>query len=532
MVRSIIHASEGRGRQRKGKYAECCCSFPPVDGSGPYKYEPLEENQIRGVELHYSKNVDKVCCSIRHEPFDGSATYVALSYAWGNTYSDGSHLADVIFCDGKLLPVTANLLQALRRIRHHWFTLQDLVMKQRRGCKRVLLWVDAISINQQDVHERSRIVRQMGDIYRSASVLLIYLGEFEEHELDRFERLFSKDVRVLSSKRVKDHELSTLRQQVLASLLASPWFKRRWVVQEFHLAPKESRYLLVGPKMLDSTAVDWTFDNSGLQSEAGPLQKTLMYSFHFSFFEILEKFDSTECALPHDRLYALLHVADPNTTMGLRVDYSISAKSLYLEFAKEIVETQDFAHVIHLLLTAVLRRNNSSGIEHSLPSWVPDWSARRSRSTENDKMIKSSILSISATPLHPDDGKSYGSVSDEYLLLSGVLMEACFPPKHSNDRFCVTCRLLETSYQKWWAECEAQLRVAAQNSDMIFWPMITMGSEFAFIIRPTARRSSPMGPIVYELLFCLDTGRALSRTNMYGHLRPELYAGRTTVCIG
>lgn len=40
-----------------------------------------------------------------------------------------------------------------------------------------VIWVDALCINQADVRERSHQVQQMGDIYRCAHQVIIWIGE-------------------------------------------------------------------------------------------------------------------------------------------------------------------------------------------------------------------------------------------------------------------------------------------------------------------------------------------------------------------
>ena len=40
-----------------------------------------------------------------------------------------------------------------------------------------ILWIDAICINQSDIQERNAQVRQMLDIYKSATRMVVWLGE-------------------------------------------------------------------------------------------------------------------------------------------------------------------------------------------------------------------------------------------------------------------------------------------------------------------------------------------------------------------
>jgi hypothetical protein len=67
-----------------------------------------------------------------------------------------------VYCDGKVIRVTPNCESALRHLR--------LKKKPRT------LWIDALCINQSSNAEKSRQVPLMGDIYESASRVLIWLG--------------------------------------------------------------------------------------------------------------------------------------------------------------------------------------------------------------------------------------------------------------------------------------------------------------------------------------------------------------------
>lgn len=180
--------------------------------------------------------------------FDEAVRYEALSYAWGPSYADGSHLTDSIICDGRWLPVTANLLQALKRLRARNYrelfpegvsdevlfgslaALEDREIKCLES-PGMPLWIDAICINQRDNAERSHQVAAMCDIFQAAAKLTAWLGEPEAGEEGKLVlELFSDTTEVPS------------RAAVLA-LLRRPWFRRRWVIQEV-FARKNYSFLL------------------------------------------------------------------------------------------------------------------------------------------------------------------------------------------------------------------------------------------------------------------------------------------------
>lgn len=76
-------------------------------------------------------------------------TYEALSYTWADDNNDAS-LCQRIFIGlgNKALPITRNCHQALSRLRRRTGSL--------------LIWVDAVCINQSDLGERSEQVAMIG----------------------------------------------------------------------------------------------------------------------------------------------------------------------------------------------------------------------------------------------------------------------------------------------------------------------------------------------------------------------------------
>ncbi|KAF2092009.1 hypothetical protein K490DRAFT_31878, partial [Saccharata proteae CBS 121410] len=84
--------------------------------------------------------------------------YVALSYRWGDTTKDKA-----VMCNNCRLPITESLLVALRRFRD----------PGQINCR----WIDQLCIDQSSNKERSRQVSLMGDIFRQAHKVIVWLGE-------------------------------------------------------------------------------------------------------------------------------------------------------------------------------------------------------------------------------------------------------------------------------------------------------------------------------------------------------------------
>ncbi|KAF0319668.1 hypothetical protein GQ607_013148, partial [Colletotrichum asianum] len=127
----------------------------------PFNYNPLDLSK-RGIRLLrlLKSHAGPICCEL----FEVKVTdrgcdtpYEALSYVWGSP--DLTHQIEV---NGKELSITANLHVALSYLR-----LADTDR---------VLWVDAVCIDQNNRKKRGHQVQQMGDIYRQARQVVVWLG--------------------------------------------------------------------------------------------------------------------------------------------------------------------------------------------------------------------------------------------------------------------------------------------------------------------------------------------------------------------
>ncbi|KID78004.1 Heterokaryon incompatibility protein 6, partial [Metarhizium brunneum ARSEF 3297] len=132
-----------------------------------YQYEPLppDGKHIRLAVLHprASPRPEDIRITIQHAPLE-ARPFMALSYVWG----DASDRLDVAVAQSstdapaKRLSVTANLAEALGHLPY--------------ADSHLVLWVDAVCINQQDLDERARHVSLVAEIYASAERVLAWTG--------------------------------------------------------------------------------------------------------------------------------------------------------------------------------------------------------------------------------------------------------------------------------------------------------------------------------------------------------------------
>lgn len=145
--------------------------------------------------------------------------YEAISYAWGTPTFTKS-----IICDKtSFLKITHNVDSLLRSVR--------------KPCQCRNLWIDAISLNQADLDEKSQQVPLMGNIYHQASKVIVWHGPEEK----RLKEVFAF-IRVLGTLQPLDicridnvaaaiwgPELGT---DSLKRFLNRTWFERRWFLPE------------------------------------------------------------------------------------------------------------------------------------------------------------------------------------------------------------------------------------------------------------------------------------------------------------
>ena len=100
-------------------------------------------------------------CSLSIVSLESKPDYETLSYVWGDP-----SLSNEIIADGRVINITKNLRTAL------WYLRTPDVPR--------VIWADGICINQSDLDERSFQVQIMGDIYRQARGVQIWLGKTED----------------------------------------------------------------------------------------------------------------------------------------------------------------------------------------------------------------------------------------------------------------------------------------------------------------------------------------------------------------
>jgi Heterokaryon incompatibility protein (HET) len=126
--------------------------IPNADLQAIYARLKLQPGFFRLLLVGRGAFEDELVCNLVTTSLKTKVPWIALSYCWGDPESQAEILVNKI-----KVSVTKNLELALRYMRHPQ--------------KPIIVWVDAISINQNDFEERNAQVKIMGQIYSKGMFL-------------------------------------------------------------------------------------------------------------------------------------------------------------------------------------------------------------------------------------------------------------------------------------------------------------------------------------------------------------------------
>lgn len=145
-----------------------------------YQYQPLNETnrEFRVLRLlpaqpHEQGERGLIMFEIMTISLNDKPEYTALSYCWGQEAA-----VHDISLNGHRFAVRPNLYEYLKIL------VEEAPTKP--------IFIDAICLNQDDLDERSSQVRLMGDIYRSAALVVAWVGSCPEVEEAHFVSLLSR----------------------------------------------------------------------------------------------------------------------------------------------------------------------------------------------------------------------------------------------------------------------------------------------------------------------------------------------------
>lgn len=195
-------------------------------GETNFRYKDLDplRQEIRLLRVLPGKSTSAINCEMLHASVQSSGGYIALSYAWGDVED-----TRLILLNGYEFPLTQSLWGALHRLRSESFA--------------IIVWADAICINQQSPTERSVQVQKMTSIYSNAYVA-IWLGPEADNSNDALE-LINDILRPRNSERTNEFIVSstyTEQFRAVVQLFERDYWRRLWCVQEVFNAKSVTVY--------------------------------------------------------------------------------------------------------------------------------------------------------------------------------------------------------------------------------------------------------------------------------------------------
>ncbi|KAI1351667.1 heterokaryon incompatibility protein-domain-containing protein [Xylaria sp. FL0043] len=361
---------------------------PGVLGEKTYQYDPLGPFEFRLVRI-FSKKMTTIKCEIESKSLIDPPAYTAISYAWGD--ADNKRSIQI----GKTkISVAASLFGALDAIR------------QRE--EDVLVWVDALCIDQQNRDERSKQVQLMTEIYAKATLVAIWLGPLENDSHLAIELLQDIAIAKNDPEEITAHLLSPTQLRAIEAvvhLFQRDYWKRLWVVQEVSNAkaikvfcggstgipwqvytraarifrhhkedldswlspgsvPKSKRHSALPSSLTYSQALVYEGPNSllDIDSANSVLQEG-------SLLNIIRAYRRKLTSEPRDKVFGILGVLPEVVRKEFLVDYSLSVKEVYTNVVDFLLNTTNRLDVI----CESIHFPKQNGIAN-LPSWVPDWS--------------------------------------------------------------------------------------------------------------------------------------------------------------
>ncbi|EUC38294.1 hypothetical protein COCCADRAFT_22172 [Bipolaris zeicola 26-R-13] len=308
--------------------------------------------------------------------------YVALSYTWGDpiTYSATNryHKNQSVCINGMQLSVAGNLAAALHYLRKR---------------KVSNIWVDALCIDQGNIQERGDQVKMMGDVYRKATRVLVWLGPAtSDSDLAmRFLALLARCDTMANPKRafLAYAEMRYYDSwMALKHLLKRTWWKRAWVIQEVALAKEvefacgdetisESEFTNVEQLITKYWAFVFPTDLNKRVGLTGRMLDPFLFLSRMRIFmqtgkklEVLPLLWLTKQTLASDSrdiLFAKYGLLGDKATTLCSPAYTAPFDGICRRFLEAYIEKEKDLSII---CNAGLSFN---GRTSKLPSWLPDW---------------------------------------------------------------------------------------------------------------------------------------------------------------
>ena len=339
---------------------------PTLHHTPPYIYAPLgsTSSNLRLIRLLQDENGDELRADILYASMHEAPAYIYLSYTYGQiSHAERLYLGR----DGwSYIPLqSSNLATALRQL-----IMQGIEL---------LIWVDAICINQSDHDEKGSQIALMPTISALAQQTIIWLGPSSD----------DSDIAMGCVKRGSEDgrnlvHLSPLSPvtSAIAFLFSRPWWTKIWVFQDIFL-PNKILIQCGGISLPLQNFVE--FVENCAPGSLPSIEKTLAFHILLHWKELKLAINSGTCSLlrllvftanfqatyPMDKVFGVLTLATKEDQREIIPDYSKHIKDFYIDVMKHLIKRHGILP-LYLLHKEV---DEDKSTRFDLPSWVVDWSS-------------------------------------------------------------------------------------------------------------------------------------------------------------
>lgn len=373
-------------------------------------------HDTRLVSIHSATNDnDPIVCSSEAVALHDETVYDALSYCWGNQDSSVG-----ITLNGCHHPIRQSLFEALTALRH-------------RGIERV--WIDSLSIHQEDIAEKDRQISKMHIIYSYAARVFAWIGpKYQPLPGKPFNRMANGEFGVeFLSKSLPNRAFNEKEIVAVQDVAARAYWTRSWIIQE--LCRSRKAFILCGSSTADFAKFWSNLEKFNTKSEFSYLVEDVRQHFDsLRAFHTQESAKSRQPQMPlvkalllsrhskasHDRdkVFAILNLAHDSSKLVATPNYWQSTNTIFWKLAHCMVHLQGHVSIILLarresphsdthrrastssrdfvnsrtslltlrpgqathqkhssLSSQDVRGFNEGDNKNSLPSWVPCWSS-------------------------------------------------------------------------------------------------------------------------------------------------------------
>ncbi|KAH8760794.1 heterokaryon incompatibility protein-domain-containing protein [Hyaloscypha finlandica] len=437
--------------------------YPVLSESGStsidyYLYRPLDCDsfeirllRLRRVVVQQALGTveERFSCSLEYASLINPPDYIALSYCWGNATK-----TRVIFLSpGICVEVTQNLYNALDDVvRMDWFRQSRTHEYEDHS---VLLWADALCINQEDPVERSQQVRQMRQIYSRASEVVSWIPCGSEQAVDYLVRNrfygegIETEVQLPSTSTpfvrfldgsdnqndvVSLDEYETRKEwvnqewDIMEDFFTQAYWRRVWVIQEVAVATEVT--VLCGSYEIPWDDVAAVLAMWKKNPDIVPIDKrAYLKAMHLAEFrdrflvkrEPISLLDAmrwsyqTEATDPRDKIFALLGLCHDGATYVPVPNYKQPLEEIIADMSKTMMSFDRSLDLMCLKGTAL---EDQSKLPSWTPNWVNLWSGSLHSMTVHEAKFAdwhttfpfNPVLNGSTTQILKVEGKFYGTI--------------------------------------------------------------------------------------------------------------------------